>query len=67
MNFSPKNLIKVLESKGFRLKKITSSHHIYVHPELKIRVSVPIHGNKDMPKGTFYTILKDAGISKDEI
>jgi predicted RNA binding protein YcfA (HicA-like mRNA interferase family) len=67
MNFSPKDLIKVLESKGFRLKKITSSHHIYVHPELKIRVVVPVHGNKDIPKGTFFSILKEAGISKEEI
>ncbi|MFN4285220.1 MAG: type II toxin-antitoxin system HicA family toxin [Lacibacter sp.] len=27
----------------------------------------PVHGNKDIPKGTFYAILKQAGISKDEL
>lgn len=67
MNYSPKNLIKVLENKGFQLKKITSSHHIYIHPESKKRVVVPVHGNKDLPKGTFFSILRDAGLSKEEI
>lgn len=67
MNYSPKHLMQILEAKGFILKRITSSHHIFVHPETKRRTVVPVHGNKDIPKGTFYTILKQAGISKDEI
>jgi predicted RNA binding protein YcfA (HicA-like mRNA interferase family) len=67
MNFSPKHLIQILESKGFLLRRISSSHHIFVHPETKARVVVPVHGNRDIPKGTFFTILKQAGISKDDI
>ncbi|WP_394341689.1 type II toxin-antitoxin system HicA family toxin [Solitalea longa] len=27
---------------------------------------VPMH-NRDLPKGTFYSILKQAGISKEEL
>lgn len=67
MNTSPKNLIKLLEAKGFILKRIAGSHHIYFHPELRKVVVVPVHGNKDIPTGTFMSILKQAGISKDEI
>lgn len=67
MNTSPKNLIRVLEARGFLLKRIAGSHHIYFHPELRKGVVVPVHGNKDIPKGTFLSILKQAGISKDEI
>jgi predicted RNA binding protein YcfA (HicA-like mRNA interferase family) len=26
---------------------------------------VPVHGNKDLPKGTYYGILKQAGLNKD--
>jgi predicted RNA binding protein YcfA (HicA-like mRNA interferase family) len=28
---------------------------------------VPVHGNKDIPKGTFLAILKQAGIDKNNI
>jgi predicted RNA binding protein YcfA (HicA-like mRNA interferase family) len=67
MNYSPKHLIQLLEGKGYYLKRINGSHHIYFHKELKMPVVVPVHGNKDIPKGTFMSIIKQAGISKDEI
>ncbi len=67
MNTSPKNLKRILETKGFILKRVTGSHHIYFHPQLKKGVVVPVHSNKDIPLGTFKSILKQAGISKDEI
>lgn len=66
MNTNPRILIQLLEKKGFICKRITGSHHIYYHPVLKKIVVVPVHGNKDIPKGTFYSILKQAGISKEE-
>jgi predicted RNA binding protein YcfA (HicA-like mRNA interferase family) len=67
MNYSPKHLIHLIEGKGFQLKRVTGSHHIYFHKEIKKTVVVPVHGNKDIPKGTFMSIIKQAGISKDEI
>jgi predicted RNA binding protein YcfA (HicA-like mRNA interferase family) len=67
MDYSPKKIISLLEQKGYSLKRITGSHHIYFHKESKKIVVVPVHGNKDIPKGTFMSILKQAGISKEEI
>jgi predicted RNA binding protein YcfA (HicA-like mRNA interferase family) len=67
MNYSPKHLIQLIEGKGFQLKRVTGSHHIYFHKESKKTVVVPVHGNKDIPKGTFMNIIKQTGISKDEI
>lgn len=67
MNYSPKRLLQLLEEKGYQFKRIAGSHHIYFHKELKKTVVVPVHGNKDIPKGTFMSILKQAGISKEEI
>jgi len=49
------------------LKRITGSHHIFFHPELKKTIVVPVHGKKDIPNGTFLSIIKQAGISKEEI
>ena len=67
MNYSPKNLKKLLEEKGWILKRIKGSHHIYIYPKTGETLPVPIHGNRDMAKGTFFSILKQAGIDKDEV
>lgn len=64
MNHSAKFLAKVLGENGFVFKRSKGSHHVYFHAELKKTVIVPMHGNKDLPKGTFYAILKQAGIDK---
>lgn len=67
MDFSPKKIIYLLEQKGYILKRVSGSHHIYFNNEIKKTVVVPVHGNKDIPKGTFMTIIKQTGISKEEI
>lgn len=63
MNLSPKYLIKLLLQNGFVFKRASGSHHIYFKEETNKTVIVPVHGGRDMKKGTFLTILKQAGIS----
>ena len=65
-SLTPEKIIKALEREGFVLDRIKGSHHIYYHPETKRRVVVPLH-KKDLPKGTLLEILKQAGISKEEL
>ncbi|MCK5109186.1 MAG: type II toxin-antitoxin system HicA family toxin [Methanosarcinales archaeon] len=48
------------------LDRVKGSHHIYYHPITKRRAIVPRH-KKDLPKGTLFAILKQAGIGKDEL
>jgi len=67
LNQSPKYLIKVLEAHGFRLKRSKGSHQIYYNSTAKKTVIVPVHGSKDVKKGTFFAILKQAGIDKNEM
>lgn len=62
MNLSAKNLIHMLEENGFIYKRAKGSHLIYYNPNTNKTVVVPMHGNKDLPKGTFTAILKQAGI-----
>ena len=59
-------IIKILEKKGFVLDRIKGGHHIYYHPETKKRLVVPLH-KRDLPRGTLLEILKQAGISKEEL
>jgi len=67
MNFSAKNLIRVLEEKGFYFKRANGSHHLYYNPTINKTIIVPVHGNKDLAKGTFFSILKQAGIDKSDL
>jgi predicted RNA binding protein YcfA (HicA-like mRNA interferase family) len=62
MNYSPKFLIHILEENGFKYKRSKGSHFLYHHPEKDKTIVVPVHGNRDLPRGTFYAILKQAGI-----
>ena len=62
-SLTPKKIIKILRRNGFILRKQKGSHLIFKHSQTEKRVIVPLH-NKDLPKGTFLSILKQAGISK---
>ncbi|MFQ6089272.1 MAG: type II toxin-antitoxin system HicA family toxin [Methanosarcinales archaeon] len=65
-SLTPRKVIRILEKKDFVLDRVKGSHHIYYHPEMKRRVVVPLH-KRDLPKGTLLEILKQAGISKEEL
>lgn len=65
-SFKAKDVIKLLEREGFELKRIKGSHYFFVHPETKKVTTVPMH-TKDLPKGTLYAILRQAGIDKKDL
>ena len=65
-NLTSKQIMAILEGKGFRLRRSSGSHFIFDNPETKRKVIVPYH-TRDLPKGTLLSILKQAGISKDEL
>ncbi|MEI6765748.1 MAG: type II toxin-antitoxin system HicA family toxin [Bacteroidota bacterium] len=65
MNLSPFYLIKILEKNGFFYKRTKGSHQLYYNPINNKTVIVPVHGGKDMAKGTFFAILRQAGIDKN--
>ena len=64
---SGKRLCKILERNGWILDRIQGSHHIYVHPGNPKILTVPVHANRDLRKGTVRKILKDSGLTEDEI
>lgn len=67
MNFSAKNLISLLEKNGYFFKRANGSHQLFYNPLTGKTVIVPVHGKKDLAKGTFLAILRQAGIEKSEI
>ena len=67
MNQSPQHLIKLLEKKGFLFKRSKGSHQIFYNSATNITVIVPVHGRKDVKKGTFLAIIQQAGIDKRDV
>ena len=63
---TPRDVIRILEERGFILDRVKGSHHIYIHPATKQRAVVPVH-RRDLPQGTLLSILKQAGIDRDEL
>ena len=61
-----KQLIKVLESRGWYLKRTRGSHHYFRHPAIPDAIAVPVHGCRDVKPGLLLHILKTAGISREE-
>lgn len=61
-----KFLVKKLERLGFVKDHQTGSHIIMWHPKTKRRAVVPYH-LRDIRKGTLNSLLKEAGISREEI
>jgi len=67
MNLSPMHLIKFLEENGFIFKRSKGSHQLYYNPITNKSVIVPVHGGKDMKKGTFLAVIKQAGLDKNNL
>lgn len=59
-------LIKVLIKKGFVLNRISGSHHILIHPQKQITISVPVHKGKTLGKGITLAIIKDSQVTIEE-
>jgi predicted RNA binding protein YcfA (HicA-like mRNA interferase family) len=62
----PREVIRFLERKGFILDHASGSHFIFYHPVSKRRAVVPRH-NRDMPKGTLLSLLREAGFTRDDV
>jgi predicted RNA binding protein YcfA (HicA-like mRNA interferase family) len=60
-------VIRALERAGFVLSRTRGAHRIYRHSETGRRVTVPYHRGRLIPPGTLENILKEAGITVDEL
>lgn len=62
---TPKKVIVFLKKQGFFEDHTSGSHIVFYNPVSKRRAVVPFH-RKDLPKGTLFAILKEAGFSKKD-
>lgn len=62
----PRHVIRFLEQNGFALDHTSASHFIFYHPASHRRAVVPSH-NRDLPKGTLMSLLREAGFSREAL
>ena len=63
---SGKQFCRLLESRGWRLKRIRGSHHICVKAGTPARISVPVHGGV-LKRGLQKHLMKIAQIQESEL
>lgn len=64
---SGKRMCNLLESKGWTLARVTGSHHIFIRSGSNLRITVPVHGNRDLKLGLQRAIMKLARIAEEEL
>jgi len=55
---SGKDLLRLLERSGFVVVRVNGSHHRMKHADGRV-TTVPVHGNKDLPKGLLRKIIRE--------
>lgn len=66
-SLSGRELAKALERNGWTLLRVQGSHHIYGRAGSRVRLSVPIHGNKPLKIGLLRHLLKMAELREDDL
>lgn len=58
-----KEAIKAFEKKGFSVVRVSGSHHTMKKAGHPYVLTVPVHGNKTIKKGTLRGLINAAGMS----
>ena len=66
-SISGKKLCKIVEKIGWRLNRVKGSHQIYTKENSSVILVIPVHGNRDLPPGTLKSILRDTGLTENNI
>ena len=61
-----KQLVRILELKGFLFSRQKGSHAIYRN-DAGLRTTVPIHGKKNLGTGLLRQIMNDTGLTNEDL
>jgi predicted RNA binding protein YcfA (HicA-like mRNA interferase family) len=64
---SGKDFCKLLQARGWKLKRISGSHRIFIKEGKRERIVVPAHANKPLKFGLLKAQMKIADIQESEL
>jgi predicted RNA binding protein YcfA (HicA-like mRNA interferase family) len=66
-SLSGRDPARLIERRGWRLLRVSGSHHIYGKTGTTVCLSIPIHGNRPLKTGLLRHLAKLADISDEEL
>jgi predicted RNA binding protein YcfA (HicA-like mRNA interferase family) len=61
-------VVRALQLAGFAIVRISGSHYRLVHADDPSRVTtVPVHDSKALKRGTLQSILRQSGVTAEEL
>jgi len=64
---SGREFIRLIEKRGWTLKRISGSHYIFTKEGRQERIVVPVHGNRPLKIGLLKHQMKIAGLAESEL
>lgn len=64
---SGKRMCRILKKHGWVQVRTKGSHYAFQKPGSSQTIIVPVHANKDLKPGTQRSLMKDAGLSDDDL
>lgn len=64
---SGKEFIRIVQKRGWLLKRINGSHHILTKEGHRERLVIPVHGNQPLKIGLLRNQMKIAGITESDL
>jgi len=64
---SGKEFIRLVQKRGWVLKRISGSHHIFTKEGRQERIVIPVHGNRPLKIGLLKHQMKIAGIAEPDL
>ncbi len=66
-SISGKEFCQVLERHGWTLLRVQGSHFIYGKEGSEVRLSVPVHGTRDLKTGLLRHLMRLAGLTEADL
>jgi predicted RNA binding protein YcfA (HicA-like mRNA interferase family) len=64
---SGKEFIRIVQKRGWILKRINGSHHILTKEGCRERIVIPVHGNHPLKIGLLKHQMKIAGLTEADL
>ncbi len=64
---SGKEFIRLIQQRGWILKRINGSHHILTKAGQPERIVIPVHGNRPLKLGLLKHQMKIAGLTESDL
>jgi predicted RNA binding protein YcfA (HicA-like mRNA interferase family) len=64
---SGREFVRVLEKLGYEFVRQRSSHTVRASRRQRKKIPVPCYGNRPLTKGTLAALMREAGITAEEL